>query len=415
GPDPVPARPAGAGGRPAPPDPLDPIRAVPPAQEVPMRRVVVPAVLVAALTGLLLAPPAVATAPAPAPAQTSDQAPDQAPDQTPDQAPEQAAAAADGRTTWTVQPSSGGAADGRVSLRQSLAPGATGQDEVLVTNFGPAAARFRVHVGDGVVGAGEAFDVAPAGSTPGGSGAWVSLGEVPGGADDGEGGVVVALAPEQQVAVPLTTTVPADVVPGDHPAGVVAEVLPEGDEPLEVAARVGVRLHLRVTGDVRAAVVAEDVEARWRPSWNPFSSGSVLVTYGVRNAGQVRVAATSDVRVSGPVDALGATASDSWRELLPGQVVPASTDLSVWGLLRSGGRVVVEGAPVGADVLDAEPVGDSVPLVVWTVPWPQLVLLLLAGLVLVVVVRRRRAAERRVQERIDAAVAAATASSDAAR
>ncbi|WNB84568.1 hypothetical protein [Cellulomonas sp. ATA003] len=177
--------------------------------------------------------------------------------------------AADRRTTWTIGPAGADGPDSRTSIRHAVDPGETVTDHVAVTNFGPDPATFRVYAGDGVVGDDGAFDIRPRGSEPTDGGRWVTVADAPGASRDADGSLTVALEPETTVVVPVTIAVPQEATPGDHPAGAVAEIVPAGALPVEVSTRVGVRVHLRVTGEIEAGVVARDVRTDWQPSPNP--------------------------------------------------------------------------------------------------------------------------------------------------
>lgn len=311
-----------------------------------------------------------------------------------------------GTVTWTVEPGTAEGPDGRISLRHALDPGASVDEHVVVTNFSDRPATFHVYAADGTVSADGDFDVRPSEDAPRDSGAWVTL-RAPEGAEpvDG-GGFRVTLPAGEVVVVPLTVAVPADARPGDHPAGVVAELV-DDDAAVRVAARVGVRLHLRVRGDIRAVVAPRDVEVRWEPSWNPFAPGTAHVRYVLRNEGDVRLGARSDVTLAGPGGAGENTATSQVREVLPEGSATVETTVRLWPLVRASGRVEAVPLVVGDDVVDVALEPSTVPVAVWAVPWAQLVLLVLVVVGPVLVVRRRRRSARRVQERIDAALAAA--------
>lgn len=326
----------------------------------------------------------------------------------------QPAAADDLQTTWTVQPAGTDGPDDRISIRHELDPGAAITDQVVVTNFGPDAATFRIYASDGVVGAEGAFDILARGEASIDGGTWIALDEVPGAERDTDTSLTVDLDPEESIQIPFTIDVPTGALPGDHPAGVVAELVPVADQSVEFYSRVGVRLHLRTSGEVRAEVVATDVQATWLPSWNPFSSGTVRLDYSLHNVGNVRVGADSQVHLAGPFGMLEASAGGSQRELLPDQKVGLTSDLSLWGLFWSGGAIDVNVAPVGDDSFDAEPTPSSTSIQVWAIPWVQVATLLLVIAGLVLWRRRQSHAQDSVQRRIDAAVAAATADSSGA-
>jgi hypothetical protein len=340
--------------------------------------------LLAALAAAGAAAPATAVAPALAPAATAAGTP---------------------AVTWSVRPGTPDGPDGRLSLRHVLDPGASVDDAVVLDNLGDRAATFAVYAGDGTLSEGGDFDLPPGGSTPVDGGAWVALGDVPGAERQADGALRVTLDPGARATVPVTVTVPADATPGDHPAGVVAELV-TGDT-VRLAARTGVRLHLRVTGEVTAALAPQDVEAHWEPSWNPFAPGTVHVRYRVANTGDVRLAARTVAELAGPGGVGAAEHRAELREVLPGQSAWVEGDLRVWPVVRAAGHVDTRPWVVGDDVVDAALRTGSASVVVWAVPWSQLALLVVVvGGVVLVPWRRRRTAAL-VQSRVDAALAAA--------
>jgi len=318
-------------------------------------------------------------------------------------------APSDGAITWALQPSSAEAPDGRISLRHTIAAGDQIDDVVALTNFSATPARFALYASDGTITADGSFDLIPSDQAPVDSGAWVSLQAVPGSAARDGGGIVVEVPAASSLLVPLAVAVPENATPGDHPAGVVAELVPDSSDSVTLATRVGVRLHLRVTGDLVGQLVPEAVEATYTPSWNPFAPGTVTVRYAVENAGNVRLGAATSIRAAGPFGLAESRDSVDQREILPGQEAGEVTTLPVWPLFVSWGEVVVDPAVVGTDDGDIELVAETAGFTVWAVPWSQLALLaVVAGIVLGVLTGRRRA-RRRMQEKIDEAVAAATA------
>ncbi len=316
-------------------------------------------------------------------------------------------------TTWTVEPSGADGPDGRISLRHTVDAGGTVSDQVTLTNYSAAPATFRVYASDGTTTADGGFDLLAPDAEPVDGGSWITVGPVDGATPAQPSGLEVQVAAGASLAVPVSIAVPDKATPGDHPAGVVAELVGSGAGAVQLAPRVGVRVHLRVSGDVVAQLRPEDVRASWEPSWNPFSPGTIVVRYDVANDGNVRLGAHAEVAASsGPVEASGGGADDR-REVLPGQSVPGEARLSAWPLLLS--HVTVSAVPgvVGEDQVDATLAGGSLAVTVWTVPWAQLALLVLLVGGVVLVRRLRRQAAARTQARIDAAVAAATADAGA--
>ncbi|MFK4762534.1 hypothetical protein ACI3KS_16525 [Microbacterium sp. ZW T5_45] len=314
------------------------------------------------------------------------------------------------QVTWALRPAANGEADGRVSLRHTVDPGAGIDESVVLTNFGSQQASFAVYAGDGAVSGSGSFDLAPPEEGSEDAGAWVALGAVEGASARPEGGLVLTLGPESSVVIPVRVDVPSDAGPGDHPAGIVAELLPGAQQEVLVASRIGVRLHLRVSGDVIAGARPDVVEATYQPSWNPFAPGTLTLRYDLVNTGNVRIGAESIVRASGPFGALGVDAApEVRREILPGDSSPAEVSVLAWPLFVTEVRTSVRPASVGDDVIDGSLDATSATVTVWTIPWAQLILVVGAVLLVLAARHLRLRSAVRTQARIDEAVAAARA------
>jgi hypothetical protein len=314
-----------------------------------------------------------------------------------------------GATTWALEPTTGGAPDGRVSLRHEIEPGASVADEVTVTNFGSDPATFAVYASDGLISAEGSFDLLPPDQVPVDGGSWISLSSIDGAAARDDGGMIITIEPESTAVVPVTITVPDGATPGDHPAGIVAEFVPDDTGSVQLASRVGVRAHLRVAGDVVPSLTPDVVTTSWTPSWNPFAPGTVSVTYTVANDGNVRLGAATAAAVAGAFGVGATTGEEEIREILPGQQRTVTTSLRVWPLFFGWGQVTVDPVVVGEDEVAATS-ATATPFTMWVMPWSQLgaLAVLVLGILLFRWSRRRSAA--RLQARIDAAVAEARTS-----
>lgn len=308
-------------------------------------------------------------------------------------------------TTWSLTPATAEGPDSRVSLRHVIDAGQSVDDFVTLTNFSAHPATFDVYASDGIVGASGDFDLLPPGETPVDGGAWITVGAVESGSADG-GVLTVEVQPESSLTIPLTIAVPADATPGDHPAGVVAQFVPEGDGPVQMANRVGVRAHLRVGGDVVAAIAPTLVSATYEPSWNPFAPGILRIEHRLENSGNVRLGADTRTTVTGPFGLAPADATAQIREVLPGQTTPSAERLEVWPLFVALGGITVDPLVVGEDDVVA-PESSTSSFTVVTVPWAQLALLLLLAAAVALAIRLRRRSRADVQRRIDEAVARA--------
>lgn len=312
------------------------------------------------------------------------------------------------KLSWALRPATDEEADGRVSLRHTLAEGEQAADALALTNFSDRPVSFDVYASDGTITAAGNFDLIPRGEESTGGGLWITLESVTGATARAGGGLTIQTGPGETVVVPVTIQVPEDATPGDHPAGIVAELNPEDPSGVAFSSRVGVRAHLRVSGDVVGQLSAEDVQVTYTQSWNPFAPGTLSVSYVQSNVGNVRLGGEAITTAQGPFGVLPETVSAETREVLPGQGVPNQVELQVWPLFHTAGTVRTVPAVVGEDVMDAALTAGSTEFGAWTIPWSQLALLAaVAGLVVGVRVQRNRS-KASIQARIDAAVAAAS-------
>lgn len=297
-------------------------------------------------------------------------------------------------TTWSIVPTDAadeGRSDGRVSLRHEVEPGAAVDDAVLVTNHSASAAEFVVQAGDGILGEGGAFDIAT--EPPTGGGSWVQVAGLGGGSGDR-----LVLEAGASRTLPITITVPDDATPGDHPAGIVV-ARTSGEGALSVTHRVGVRLHLRVAGEVRGAVEVRDVQTDYDGSLVPFGKGTVRVSFEVVNTGNVRLGARALIEAAGPWGWAAAESGDwSVDELLPSDSARVETDVEVWPTLRTSADIALTPQIVGEDAV-SDPQGAQSSHGLWAVPWTGL--LLLAFLIGGGYAWRRRAAATPSPEKVE--------------
>ncbi len=312
------------------------------------------------------------------------------------------------RTTWAVEPADGEGPDGRVSVRHAVDPGGEVADHVVVRNFSDRAVTFDVYASDGVVTEDGQFDLLPAGTAPADGGSWVAIGDATGTLGAPGEPRRVEVPAQTDLVLPLAVTVPVDATPGDHPAGVVAAVAREDAAGVAFESRVGVRLHLRVAGELAPALAVEDVRATYAPSWNPFAPGELRLDYTLANAGNVRLGARTAATTAGPFGLAERSATGpEQREVLPGAEASGSVTVDAWPLGRLGGSVAATPVVVGDDEVEAALEQAAASYSAWALPWVQAgLVLLVVGAVLGVRGARRRA-EARTRARIDAAVAAA--------
>jgi hypothetical protein len=310
------------------------------------------------------------------------------------------------RTTWSIQPATDGASDGRVSLRHTVDPGATVSDSLVLINSSATATSFRVYARDGLVTEAGAFDILSFPTLPRDGGSWVSFPSAPADAAPTDG-LVVEVPAESTVAVPVAVSVPGDATPGDHPAGIVAELMPTDAGAVQLAARVGVRVHLRVSGDLAPALSARTTTVAYEPSWSLFDPGTLVLAVELANTGNVRLGAQLAASASGPFGLSPVDDEAAVREVLPGETTTLTTELPAWPWFLLVGQAVVTPAAVGDD--EAQPAGDvrRLDFQAFTPPVAALVTAATIALLvsaLVILQRRRRARfELRVREAVASA------------
>ncbi|GIH25271.1 hypothetical protein Aph01nite_35810 [Acrocarpospora phusangensis] len=289
--------------------------------------------------------------------------------------------------TWSVVPANAGGPDGRSVIDVELAGGQEVTEHVAVINRSTKEVVFAIDANDGYLTAKGLFDMRPSDATPTDGGAWIQIPDK------------VTIPAGATAIVPVKVTVPQNATPGDHPAGVTASVETISDQ-VRVQNRVGVRVNLRVTGDYVAKVAVTELRTEYTGSWNPFTSGSIDVTYTVANVGNVRVAPSAQIRTSALVGESGwdDTSEAKTREIMPGSSRQFTARVTgVWPMGSLTTKIVTIPSPVGQPAPGVLAERVTVDTTLWALPWPQLVLLVL--LVAAFFVIRVYASRRR--ERLD--------------
>ncbi|MEW9527459.1 DUF916 domain-containing protein [Microbispora sp. NPDC049125] len=296
------------------------------------------------------------------------------------------AAAADGDVSWAVTTASNDFGSGRQNYSYTLDPGGQLKDGLVVANHGTTPLRLAVYAADAFTAKGGRLDLVAKDAKSTRVGAWVH-------ADRPD----VTVQPGESAEVPFTVTLPDDAAPGEYMGGIVtAPAQAGGADGTGADRRLGIRIRLRVGGELKPSLSAEDVHVRYSGTPNPFGKGDATVTYTIHNTGNAILTARQEVAVAGPFGRLGVRAGrigDS-PQLLPGDTWKVS--VPVHGVAPAGrltGTVTL--VPLLADAA-----GSIAPLTAvettagaWAIPWALLlVLVVLCGLVATVLVRRRGAA-----------------------
>jgi hypothetical protein len=290
--------------------------------------------------------------------------------------------------TWSVVPADANGPDGRRVIDIELAGGQQTTEHIAVINRSTQPVDFAIDANDGYLTSKGYFDMRPSDAKPVDGGAWIEIPDK------------VNIAAGATAVVPVKVSIPQNATPGDHPAGVTASVDTVSGQ-VRVQNRVGVRLNIRVSGAYVAKVAVSDVKAQYTWSWNPFTPGSVEVTYTVANAGNVRLAPDSRILTSTLVGETGWTdTSDAKaREIMPGGSRTFTARVTgAWPMGVINTTVMAIPAPAGQPLPGVTAERVSIDTSVWALPWPQLAVLALLVLLIVAFrvtsVRRRKRIEK---------------------
>ncbi len=297
--------------------------------------------------------------------------------------------------TWTVRTASNDFGADRTGFAYSIEPGASVDDALVVANHGDEALDFAVYAADGYTTDSGQFDLLTSDAESTGIGAWLRTGTD-----------AVTVAPGQTVELPFTVAVPQDATPGDYAGGVLTSLVQQDQSAgITVDRRLGIRVDLRVGGELRPALAVEDVALDYSGTLNPAGPGDATVTYTVHNTGNVALSTQQAVSVTGPFGWLRADAGDvpTSPELLPGERWTVSVPVDgAFPAVRLGAEVAV--TPLLTDASGSTSALDPVRATAhgWAVPWTLLaiVVLLAAGAVLVPRLVRRRRRERAEREEL---------------
>lgn len=290
--------------------------------------------------------------------------------------------------SWAFTPSGETDTDGRRIIEAEADPGEQLADHVAVRNLSDRPITFTISAHDGYINDDGHFAMLPRSEESVDAGLWLEV------ADE------ITVAPRELGILPVTITVPDDATPGDHLAGFAAAISSDGAQAdgteLRVESRIGFPVLIRVTGELAPSLEAEVLSADYRTSWNPFQPGSIDVTYEIRNTGNVALAVSHEAAAS------GRTAPDSAgdaAEMVPGD--ERTHTVRITGVWPLGWSTVVVDAEGTREDLDAPTA--SAEYFVWTVPWPQLIVLAALGLLVFGILRGRRRRRRELDRMMAAA------------
>jgi hypothetical protein len=318
--------------------------------------------------------------------------------------PAASAAAADDSTdvNWTVRTESNDFGSDRTNYGYTIDPGGTVTDGIVVANHGQEPVDLKVYAADGFTSDDGALSLVVAGEESKAVGAWITPGQE-----------TLTLGPGETASIPFTVSIPDNATPGDYAGGIVTSLtVPDADTGVNVDRRLGIRVNLRVGGDLAPALAVENLSVSWNGGLNPLAGGDATVTYTLHNTGNAAISADPASTVGGVFGLLAVDAphADAAPELLPGEsltqtvVVPNVPPL--FALLASTTATPVVTDAAGSRSPIAEVTASAVGL---AVPWTLLVIVALIAVALVLVLRRRGRNKAEAQQREDARVSEAVA------
>jgi len=307
------------------------------------------------------------------------------------------ARAADGEVSWTVRTAANTYGSDRSSFGYSINPGGAIKDTMTVANHGKEPLTLTVYASDGFTTGTGQLDLLTRDKKSTGVGAWTR--------PDRDS---VVVQPGRTADVPFTVTVPANATPGDHVGGILTSLKqPDADQGITVDRRLGIKIALRVSGELRPGLRVEDLHAGYRGTADPFGTGDATVSYTIHNTGNATLSARQAVSVSGPFGWLKADVKDvaAPPSLLPGETWKVK--VPVHGV-APGFRL---SATVTLTPLLTDASGSTSPLQPvkatthgWAVPWTLVALVVLAAAAVVGALLLSRRSRARARQREDARV-----------
>ena len=104
------------------------------------------------------------------------------------------------------------------------------------------------------------------------------------------------------IILPFRLRVPSNASPGDHAGAVIVSInglVKSKSQKLKLEQRIATRVIIRVSGPLHPQLSIENLHASYSGHLNPFASGTVTITYTVRNTGNALLGATQQVSVHG--------------------------------------------------------------------------------------------------------------------
>jgi hypothetical protein len=294
------------------------------------------------------------------------------------------AATPGGVISWSEIPASATAPDTRSIFNYpTVQPGTTITDHVAVLNRSSQSVAFTIYATDATgTTPSNTLILMPPAETPVDIGSWVSI--------DGHNGKLSVIIPAGKgVIEPFRISVPRSARPGDHTGAIFAAVTfntrARNGAVVAEQHRIGVPMYLRVAGALQPGLSVQAVSVSARGTISPVGSSATTVAYTVHNTGNVRLAGSALVILSGLFDSRVSTGSKPLPTVLPGDSVRITvTPGSLYPLGPITAHVRVSPtAPPGGVPLAAPLPGVSGSASLFAVPWALLVVIVIVvGLVI---------------------------------
>ena len=292
--------------------------------------------------------------------------------------------------TFGVAPASASIIDGRPYFTFFADPGSSSVDHVAVENLSTTALPLNIYPTNATNAATGALQYAARSVHPSDAAGWIGL-ATPGGA------TTVMVAALSTIIVAIRLTVPAGASPGDHAAAIIVsltgKVESRSGQSENLEQRLAARVFIRVSGVLHPEMTVDNLSAVYRGTPNPVGQGSVLVTYQVRNTGNVNLSGRQKVSLSGLFNAVGhAPALANVAFLLPGGAERVSVRIpAVSPELFMAATVHLTALTLAGTVNPpVKTLGGSAHF--WAVPWTLLLIIVVLGLLIAAFLRQRRRA-----------------------
>jgi len=283
-----------------------------------------------------------------------------------------------GVISWSEIPASATAPDTRTTFNYAMVqPGATITDHVAILNRSNQSVAFTIYATDAVgTTASDTLILMRSTQTPVDIGSWVAV--------DGHAGQLRTIIPaDKGVIEPVRISVPRNARPGDHTGALFASVSfnakAKNGALVSEEHRIGVPMYLRVAGPLTPGLRLEAVSVGSRGTISPFGSTATSVTYTVHNTGNIRMAGSALVSVSGLFGASLSTGRKPLPTVLPGDSVRITVNpgsLFPFGPITAHVRVGPTAPPGGIPL--AAPLADVTGSAsLFAVPWALLIVIVL--------------------------------------